>query len=61
VPLVFQEDRVLEFLDSQNMKVVRLSAPHTGQLNPHETSLILIDVSGWVEPRDIAQLQALSQ
>jgi hypothetical protein len=45
--------RLEEFLDSQHMKVARWSALHTGLLYPLVLHLILIFVSGWVDPRAI--------
>jgi hypothetical protein len=43
--------RFPEFLDSRYMKVVRLSALHTGHLYHQETSSLLISVRAWVDPR----------
>jgi len=38
-------------LGKRNMKVVRLSALHTGHLCPLKISLVLISVTGWVNNR----------
>jgi len=43
------------------MKVARLSGQRTGSLYSKETSMVLVSVRGWADPRDTVQPEGLSQ
>jgi hypothetical protein len=60
-PIGLRRLRLPEFLDNRHMSVTRLLALSTGRLNPHETSQVLIYVTGWVDPTAIVWPEGLSQ
>jgi hypothetical protein len=57
----FQEVEAPRFQDSRYMKVVRLSAVHTGHLYSQEIFSVLISVRSWVNSSAIMWLEGLGQ
>jgi hypothetical protein len=60
-PWGFQESEAPSFQDNRHMKVVRLSALRIGCIYPQEMFLVLIYVTGWVDPRIIVRPEGLCQ
>jgi hypothetical protein len=57
----FQEVEVPRFQDSRHLKVVRLSAIHTGHFYPQVIFLVLISVRSWVNLRATVRPNGLCQ
>jgi len=53
--------RLSQFIDSGHVKVVSFSAIRTGHLYLQEKSLVLISISGRVDPSAIVRPEGLSQ
>ena len=60
-PRGLQEAETPRYQDSRYMKVVRLSAIRTGHLCPEEIFVVLVSVSGSVEPRAVVRPEGLCQ
>jgi hypothetical protein len=57
----FQEVKARRFQNNNLMKVVMLSALHTGCLYPQEIYLVFISVTGWVNTRAVVWLEGICQ
>jgi len=60
-PWGFHKVEALRYQDNRHMKVVRLSALHTGRLYPQEIFLVLISLRVWINPRAIVRPEGLYQ
>jgi len=54
-PESFRSLRLLQFLEKRHMQLARSSVLCTGHLYPEEVFLVLISVTGTVDPRTIAR------
>jgi len=61
MPWGFHDVEASRFQDNRHMKVVRLSALHTGRLYLQGIFQVLISVRGWVNPRAKVRLEELCQ
>jgi hypothetical protein len=55
MPKGFQESEAPRFPDSEHMKVVRLSALHTGLIDPQNIFMVLISVRSCVDTRTVVR------